>query len=333
MLSILIMVSMPFYSFAGQSNQAISFKSIADNIIEKQIDKSENYQTITYKNIEDFVTKTKELIPDTNDLELAKFILEYTNQDYSNLPDEIILETIGFNEISIVDQYIKVSEDGQTEYISKNEAESAVAVEKIRENMASITPLNEWTSPNGYMKIRTSYLLASESSNYKYYIISAEATWLKIPSCFFEDVLTIGHTGKYDNTYNNKYGYLSETINCCGTKKTYKWETTNNNSGVNFEYSATTFAAIRFKLINASASGHVCNRITNNHSKSVSSISSFIRYRVIFTKNSANNIQSAYCHKQIALGSISISASNGSVSFSLSGTKKEYKIEPILIYA
>ncbi len=47
------------------------------------------------------------------------------------------------------------------------------------------------------------------------------------------------------------------------------------------------------------------------------------------------NVQGAYCHKQLAIGSISIGISGSGISFSPKGKtiKKDYKAEPIRVSA
>lgn len=311
-------LSVPINALAIETQD---LKTIADTIIEKSTGDS----VITYKNIDEFVNAADSL--DINNLELAEFIMNYTGQDCTALSENDILECLGFQEISVTDEYIKVSEEGEIEYISEKEAEFQILQEQLNEKTRAT-----WTSSNGYMKITTTYSLNKTVSNKKYYVITATAKWLKMPVCFFEDVLTIGHTGTYDSSYTGS-GYLSQTLSCCTSNKSYYDSATNaaNGDNVEFEYPTTSTAAIRFNLMGTSA--YQCSNTISSHSKAITAISAQIKYRIIVNTGSSVNIQGAYCHKQIAVGSISISITSGSVGFSLAGSKKDYKAEPITINA
>ncbi len=322
---LLIISSLPICVFASEPIDANSLDEIANGTIEIQMDDN----VILYKNIDCFVETVKETFPEINDIDIAKFILDYSKKDYSNFSDDMILEAISYKEIYVSEEYIKVTDYGEVEYLSKEEAEKAIRLEKINENLSRAS----WTSPNGYMKITTTASHNKTSGNKKYYIIDSKATWLQMPVCFFKDVFVLNHTGTYDDSYTGT-GYLSETLNCCTSSKNYKdtATTAKNGSNVVFEYPNTNVAAIRFGLV--SSSGYTCNRITSgSHSRAVSGIESYIKYRIIVNSGSSANVQGAYCHKQVSVGSIGIGITSGSVSFSLAGSKKEYKASPITIKA
>lgn len=183
------------------------------------------------------------------------------------------------------------------------------------------------------MKLTTTCSLNKTSGNKRYYVVSCTAIWLKMPTCFFEDVLTIGHTGKYDNSYTGT-AYFKQTSSCCAHSFSYSDTATSkvNGENVHFEYPDTTLAAIRFGLINPKV--YQCN--TNSfvtHARSATAISAYIKYRIIENTGETLNVQGAYCHKQVSIGSISITLSKkGTPSFSLSGSRKDYMAEPLTIY-
>lgn len=164
-------------------------------------------------------------------------------------------------------------------------------------------------------------------------MISAKATWLKMPICYFQDVFVISNTATYDDSYND-YGYLAETLKCCTSTYNYNANAYKNSSNPNvkFEYPAVNCAAIRFGLL--SKNGYQCSRATDSHLKLVTSISSYIRYRIIVNSGSNANIQAAYSHKELGVSSsIGISISGISISFTGGGKKTDYKASPVTIKA
>lgn len=307
------------------------------NIAEATVKKYDNGELKTYKNIDEFIKKVYSTNNNVDKLELAKFIMDYTNQEYDSLPEEIILECLDFKEISYSEDYLKVNENNDIEYLSENEMKNQLAIEELKStNSPKKATSSSWTSSNGYMKITTSYSLRKTSGNRKYYTISSTAKWLKLPICYFQDVFTIGNSATFDSSYE-EYGYLQENLECCTHTYTYKNSAKKNANGSNvkFDYSGgVNNAAIRFKL--QSALLYTCPELKNNHMHSINSITAYIRYGIIVNKGTSANIQGAYCHKQISASSIGISASgDGSISFSLSvaGKKNDYKARPITINA
>ena len=315
-LIIAFILIVPFNIYANQKSDNQSIILIADEIINKEISYSQNSTAITYKNIESFINYIKENIENISEIE------------YDGLSEEIILETLNYKEITVSTNYIRVSNDGTLSYISKSNAERAIKNEYLYE----ISPNATWNSDNGYMKITTTGSLTKTTASEAYYTVATKATWLKIPICSYEDVLTIGHTGIYDSSAA-KEGYLEETCKCCKLSKSYKY-TTANSKYVKFDYSSgITSAAIRFKLLPAS---YTCDMSLTDYTRSLTSINAYLKYGIIVDRNKSFNIQGAYCHKQVSLGSIGFSVSSKGVpSFSISivGSIKPYCAEPITIKA
>jgi hypothetical protein len=322
----LIVVTVPnFQAFALSVNDTKSLETIAESTIEIVND---NSGTVTYKNIEDFITEVKKSISDISDIELSKFILDYTRQDYEGLPDKIILNTLNYKEIILADEYIMVSEKGDVASISQKKAERLIAKEKARK----ATSNKAWTSDNGYMKITTSASLIKKSGNKLYYQIATKCNWLKPPLLFFKDVVALHHTGTFDDSYE-VYGYLYENVKCCTTTYNDRYETKNGKSASNIkiEYPQVSVANTRFKLV--STSGYTCTKQVSQHAKIINNIEAYLSYGIILKKDNAYNVQGAYCHKQISAGSIGVSVSAGGISFSMSikGSKKDYNAKPITV--
>lgn len=76
--------------------------------------------------------------------------MDYTGQEYQDLPEEEILSFLTYDNISTSSSYVRVDDEGNT----------------IVSNFDAI-PLADWTSDDGYMKITTnySYMIADESVN------------------------------------------------------------------------------------------------------------------------------------------------------------------------
>lgn len=137
-LAAVMLMGMSLTAFATEPPQTQSIlKELAKEYISVTVTDSET----TYSNIENFYSAARQEVSDVSDLDLAKTVLEYTNQDYSSLSDEIILETLDFSEITSIDQFFRTKEDGSVEELSSEE------VQAILNN--SITPLADWSSDDG----------------------------------------------------------------------------------------------------------------------------------------------------------------------------------------
>ena len=115
-LIIAFILIVPFNIYANQKSDNQSIILIADEIINKEISYSQNSTAITYKNIESFINYIKENIENISEIDLAKFIIDYTGQEYDGLSEEIILETLNYKEITVSTNYIRVSNDGTLSY-------------------------------------------------------------------------------------------------------------------------------------------------------------------------------------------------------------------------
>lgn len=325
MVLIIVIVTMcasPVFAETNYSTEAV-LKRIAEEFISFNCNDVDGIPQTTYKNIDTFINEVRCQRPEIPELEIAKFILCYTQQGIDNLPDEIILQALEAKEITTNTSYIKVDENGTQYTLTQQELQEAIQGEFVQE-IAS--PLSTWTSDNGYMKIDTTCTFRRKEGINRYFTISAKAEWLKMPVCFFEDVLTIGHTGSFDDTYS-EFGYKYQNNVCCGNVTKYNCSTNFPNSNISLEYPATTVAAIRFKL----QAPLKCSNPQLAHLKYAQSISSYIIYGIIFDRAGTLNVQGAYCHQQIGVDGISIGISGGDVSFSFKGIKKDYKARTLTV--
>ena len=318
-LAIMLIFAFPMQIFA---DEVPDLESIANNIIEITTDNSKENPIITYNNIEEFVTEVRNQIPDIDDLELANFIVDYTGQDEFDIEDEEALKYLGFKEIIVSDDYIKVDADGNTESMTQDE----MTVAMFRDDYGISPQANPSTSNNGYMKMK--HVVSREtgilSNNKVGYQIAVYAHWLKMPLCHFEDVLALYFDcGSYD-TNHEVYGKLEETITCCTYNYKYKtqvWKTADKpdyhtNKNVTVDNTGGNAQGIRFKL--RSSAIYTCPRTINNHARVVADILTYMSYGIKVPSKEDCVIQGVYGHKTISIGSIGIGASESGISLSLS---------------
>lgn len=241
---------------------------------------------------------------------MSKAVLDYTEQDYSTLDDNVILETLDFSEISTVDQVYRTKEDGTTELLSPEEA-----------NIILDTPLDtlaSWESDDGYMKLTTSASKGSKTSYGTPFTLSCTATWLKFPVFRLTDTLAIVYTGTFDDSYMitstfNELGKCSE----CG--KTFKWSETEkygpegnrpphfieNSDMIELDFNQANAIGTKCDLkiiscVHLVGLGSPANMATTTR------MFSTIRFRILCDKT--GEARAAYAHTKLA-GSVSISGS------------------------
>ncbi len=326
-----MMVMMLTFAFPSQvsAEESPTLESIADSIIEITTDNSNENPTTTYNNIEEFVNEVRNQIPDIDDLELANFIMDYTGQDDLEVADEETLKYLGFKEIIVSEDYIKVDEAGNTESMTQDEMTLAM----FRDDYG-ISPLqNPWTSDNGYMQIKI--VISRESgvvNGYVDYQIAAYGHWLKMPTCYFTDVFALYFNNAVFDSSHEIYGKLEQIQKCCSTTKKYKSQVWNNENkppyytekNVIVSNQLDNAVAITFKLIQPGL--FQCTAITQKHLSTITDILTYMSYGISVKSGAKFVTQAGYCHKQISLGSIGVSASGSGISFSASGTviKKDY---------
>lgn len=312
-----------------QENMDYDLQALADSSIEMICNEADTSQ-MTYKNIEEFIRRARDVYPSVSDLDLAKFILTYTQQGYENLPDDIILRALDSKEVANVREYFEVDENGNQSSISKQKLQSVLVNEALQSQKA-VSP-TAWTSPNGYLEIETNYTKTHQSGLNNYYTISARARWLKMPICFFEDVLAIGHAAVYDDSVK-PFGYRYQTNSCCGNEVRFNDSTTFPHSSLSLDYPDINGAVLRFKLYSPYSAQCQVKKIA--HLKYAHSISSYITYGIISHGTAPFNIRSAYGHKELAVGSVDVSFSvigqDVSIGFSVGGYVKSYNAEPLTI--
>ena len=204
-LSLAMVCTMSATAFAADSSTDLS--AIADATIQVTQTTSESGAiTNTFNNLDDFVNAVHTANPAISDYEIATYILDYTGQEYQDLPEEEILSFLTYDNISTSSSYVRVDDEGNT----------------IVSNFDAI-PLADWTSDDGYMKITTNYSYIKTVGREKYYSVWARGTWQEYPAIALQDAFVLGTSGTFDDSYS-EYGSVSQTFTCTSgcTQKTYK---------------------------------------------------------------------------------------------------------------
>ena len=163
-LSLAMVCTMSATAFAADSSTDLS--AIADATIQVTQTTSESGAiTNTFNNLDDFVNAVHTANPAISDYEIATYILDYTGQEYQDLPEEEILSFLTYDNISTSSSYVRVDDEGNT----------------IVSNFDAI-PLADWTSDDGYMKITTNYSYIKTVGREKYYSVWARGTWQEYPA-------------------------------------------------------------------------------------------------------------------------------------------------------
>ena len=194
-LSLAMVCTMSATAFAADSSTDLS--AIADATIQVTQTTSESGAiTNTFNNLDDFVNAVHTANPAISDYEIATYILDYTGQEYQDLPEEEILSFLTYDNISTSSSYVRVDDEGNT----------------IVSNFDAI-PLADWTSDDGYMKITTNYSYIKTVGREKYYSVWARGTWQEYPAIALQDAFVLGTSGTFDDSYS-EYGSVSQTFTC-----------------------------------------------------------------------------------------------------------------------
>jgi len=313
-LFLVMLFSMTSTAFAAESPSA-TLESIAHNTLQvtKELQDS-GAEVTTYNNLPAFVSVAREQCPDITDLQLANFIVEYVGQDSAAIPDNDKLDILTYKNISTSISYAKVTKSGEFIEASKSEA--------------LISPLGIDTSSDGYMQLNTGFGLRAIQGSEKFFSVWVAATWLKWPAVALTDVLVLGTTGTFDDSFAES-GYVHQTFQCVSgcTKNTFRnrqVSKTNIKSGdLTLKYANFT-PYIEFSPISPR-----CDYCGGGAKDKY--FRAYVRYGVSTTNRC--NIQASYGHKTVGIGNISVGIStNGVPSISASlGKVTVYNGRPVTV--
>lgn len=321
LLSAILCLSMVFamsVTAFAEGTTPNNLQSLANEYI--TVSHTEN-ETI-YSNIQEFYAAAHAELPSVSDIDLAKAVMERTNQDYSNMSNDVILEVLDFTEITSVEEVYHTLEDGTVEVLTVEEAQA------ILDNPCA--PMAEWESDDGYMKMTTYASAGTKGAYGTPFTLSCTAKWLKYPAFRLTDTLAIVYGGTFDDSYTI-YSTFKETGSCAQCGRTFSWDETESYGkevGNNNPHFITNSSMIELDFAQAQAIGakhdikvvscvHPVAGTTANFA-STTKMESYIRFRVLC--NSTTEARAAYAHTKLA-GTISISGSVSStgVSPSFSG--------------
>lgn len=292
--SLLFLLSTPVFAseYGNEKLDSIANKTI---IVESEIDQAGNIIT-KYSNLNMFAHTATTTFPSLSQLDLAKYILNYTQQDFTGLSDDEILEILQYNSLSTVKHVLQVNEDGTTTTLNSN-----------------IQPY--WTTTDGYLEFNTAYAkTGTNNDGSNCWDVWTRATWLKYPLTRSNEALSLGHNAVYDDSVNAR-AIVSQTFKClnCG-KNTYKnRSTTSSNGDLNIVHHNLAPEA------HFVAANRTCDNCTTPVGLSDTHFSAYLKYGLI-TYGSAH-IVPGYGHTTAGIGSVSVSFdTSGRPSFSGSGT-------------
>lgn len=310
LLSFVLLSALTYPAFA--SNEAIDLDEIAETTIQitEKTDDTGTPST-TFDGLDRFTSQVHLTYPSLSDYEIATFILDYTGQEYHDLPEEQILEILDYTNITTSISYIKVDDTGAPHFCD-----------------TPYIPFADWTSTDGYMKIVTSYSYTKTVNGEKYYAVSSSATWLKYPAVALKDAFTLGTSGEFDDKVTD-FGSVNQNFTCLScSKKKYRNRSVNTSKttdeDLTLDYS-NFVPALHFTPISPR-----CDYCGGSAKDSY--FNSYIKYGVI--ANRSINLQAGYGHMTVGVGSISIGIdANGTPNFSISGvgTVKPYVARAVTI--
>lgn len=312
MLSMVLMLTLSVPAFAADPVNDLN--SLATLNIQISTSTDENGATkTTFSNFDAFIDSAHSMYPDLSDYEIATFLMDYTGQQYYDLPEEEILLFLTYESITTSTAYLLIDSEGDASL-----------------SFSDAVPYDSdlWPSPDGYMEIETSSAYRKTVGNENYFTVSARATWLKYPSVALEDAFVLGTSGTFDDDYS-EYGSVSQTFSCASgcSRNTYRNRIVRQNQTVDGDLSLEYENFVpSLHFVPISPRCDYCNGDAHDKYFSV-----FIRYGMI--ADESVNIQAGYGHKTLGIGSISVGVDiTGTPSFSAGlATVKPYIARPLTV--
>lgn len=312
-IAIIILLQLCVPNVFAEDINAILLSTIADDLIE--IDESVNDDgsvVTTYNNLDVFILEINNSLPSITDLEIAHFILEYTNQDSDAIPEEEALKFLDFDNITTSSQYIEVQDsiNQQTNqaYQRFNLADIGIQNFAIAQE---ISPNDVWTSSNGAMQITTTYSYKKTVGREKYYSAIATAKWINFPNVCLQDCFAIGTNATFDSNFLEA-AYVSQVFSCTCGEDFSLYRTVNKTSPVDDDLELTYetgFPAIHFDPIAPRCEYCLASNVRDK------SFTVYLTYG--FIADESVTIQAGYAHKTFGLGNINIGIDlDGLLSFS-----------------
>lgn len=289
-LTLLLIWGLSVNTQAADNPTAI-LSALAENIIQIAVaEDQDGFISTTYTDLDIFVNAVRENHSNISELNIAEFIMQYTQQEYEGLPDDQILSILEFDNITSTCSYVRIDNNG-TSHVSPVDA----------------LPYASWTSNDGYMKITTNYSYDKSVGNNKYYVVWATANWIKMPAVRMEDSFTLGTSGTFDDSYS-EFAYVTQNSHCANCPKdisNYREVSSTDLSDDDLELKYSSYTPyITFDLSEPRCSS--CVGPTGN-----TMILCYLKYRISCTGNV--NVQATYAHKTFGIGDITLSVSTSGI--------------------
>lgn len=307
---IVMTLSMSTTAFAADLSADLSEIAASTIQVEKVTDDAGNIVT-TFLKLDDFQDAVRLAKPEISDYEIALYILQYTDQDYSSLSEEDVLSFLAYDNITTSSCYVGIDCEGNA-HVSNDDVMSVA----------------DWSSSDGYMKISTNYSYIKTVKSEKYYSVWSTASWIKYPAVCMQDAFVLGTTGVFDDSYDEN-GSVAQNFYCISCRNTTVRKrsvssTMRVDNDLTLEY-ANFVPMLRFEPISPR-----CDYCGGGGSRD-SKFNAYIRYGII--ANKSVNIQAGYAHKTLGIGNINVGIGlDGTPSFSASGSKiSKYVAKPVTI--
>lgn len=336
------------------SSSEILLQDIFNATLDVKISETDLSLTKHFSDVEDFKDAAKSNFGDLSDLELAKslrLLLGESEEVIEQMPDEIILASLNYEEVIVQESYLKMDITGKVELISQQQLEKELNTIQ-RDNPSQLLLMSDcdvqafntinaekkhtYTFPNGYMKITTRASRVAKHTNDETWLVSGEALWLKDTFWTLTDMLTIGSSALYDSDYSNlEYGCKSSYRSCISGAY----------GRINHDYNKTTYNTIKKEYtsgcgysIKSSLLCQLCSAGSYSYGNSYHTVREdrshryFAQYCVNTTGNF--NVLVAYGHRRLAVGGVSASIStsgSGSVGISFNVGTEAYISQPLLV--
>ena len=314
-VSLILMLTMSIPAFAMDDSD-LSLEQLAERTIRvSQTVQETGVVVTTFEKLNEFIREVRNYYPNLSDYDLAKFILDYTGQDSSQVPEVEALMMLEYDNISIATSYAKFTEEAGFVEISEQEAMIELA--------------DRWDSPDGYMRLNTNFSKISTSGNTKQFNVWTTASWLKSPAVCLEDALMVGTNGSFDDSYS-EFAYVHQTFKCrfCGKSSIYNRYVDQKrpiHEDVELKYTGNGVPAITFAPLSPR-----CDYCDGGARDDF--FSAFIRYGVLI--EGSGIIQASYGHKTFGLSGISVGVdATGMPSFSvgIGATLTTYNARPVTL--
>ena len=300
-------------------------------------------------NISSFKTALELKYPEMSDIELGETILLTlgdSEEFIATLPDEKIIEAIGYTSVVKTESFFKQTADGEKIEMSEEDYYDAIALLEANEQSEDSATTNESASLNSasisssaydetetldsYIKLTSTAYKTNPSyalDGRNYFTIRGEVEWTKSPMIRGKDILAIASSGNVDQNYQS-YAYAYWMFYDDPDFTCEDWAYIGKNGG-----EGELSDGYALKIYNPSIYG-VAVDVQIGLMQNTGDLQYAYVYYGISTQEDVT-CQVGYAHKTVGIGDPSVSIdSSGSLSFSIGlvSTMNEYMGQSFTLY-